>query len=144
MSIIKFTPEHNLLADFANMQKRFNELFSDFISPADAWKGNSDVWNPSVDIVDRKEDVLVKAELPGVRKDDVKITLQENILTIKGEKKMENESKEDGFHRIERSYGHFVRSFTLPMGVKSDGIQADYKDGILTIKLPKINKDRQT
>lgn len=93
-----------------------------------------------VDVVENNEAYVIKAELPGISKNDVKITLHENVLTIKGEKKQEKEEKDRNFHRVERSYGSFERSFTLPSGVKDDKIEAAYKDGILTITLPKAEE----
>jgi len=98
------------------------------------------LWTPVVDIAEHDDDYIVKVELPGVNKDEVKITLESNILTIRGEKKQEKETKKENLHRVERSYGSFQRSFTLPTTVKSDKIDASYKDGILTIALPKAEE----
>ena len=97
-------------------------------------------WIPAVDVVEEQNIYVVKVELPGVSKDDVKITLESNILTIRGEKKAENEVKEKNYHRTERSYGSFQRSFTLPTTVKIDKIDAIYEDGILTVSLPKAEE----
>ncbi len=97
-------------------------------------------WTPSTDIIENKDNFVVHIELPGVKKEDVKITLQQNVLTISGEKKQESEAKEQDFHRVERSYGKFMRSFRLSSLVKGDAIDANYKDGILTIKLPKAEE----
>ena len=92
---------------------------------------------PAVDIVERETDFVVNLEIPGVAKEDVKITVQENVMTVKGEKKFENEKKGETYHRVERSYGAFQRSFTLPATVKSDAIEASHTNGILHIILPK-------
>jgi len=97
-------------------------------------------WTPAVDITEHDDQFVVKVELPGVNKDDVKIMLENNILTIRGEKKQEKETKKENYHRVERSYGSFQRSFTLPTTVKSDKIDAVYKDGILQIALPKAEE----
>jgi HSP20 family protein len=97
-------------------------------------------WTPAVDVAENENEVQVKVELPGISKDDVKITMQENILTIRGEKKQENETKNSEYRRVERSYGSFQRSFTLPTSVKHDEIEASYKDGILTVTLPKAEE----
>jgi len=96
-------------------------------------------WTPAVDIAEHDDEYKVKVELPGVNKEDVKITLESNILTIRGEKKQEKETKKENYHRVERSYGSF-RSFTLPTTVKSDKIDAVYKDGILSVSLPKAEE----
>jgi HSP20 family protein len=97
-------------------------------------------WTPAVDITEHDDQYIVKVELPGVNKDEVKITLDNNILTIRGEKKQDREVKKENYHRVERSYGSFQRSFTLPSTVKSDKIDAVYKDGVLQIALPKAEE----
>jgi len=95
---------------------------------------------PAVDVVENENDIQVKVELPGVSKDDVKITMQDNILTIRGEKKQEKETKNSEYHRVERSYGSFQRSFTLPTNVNHDKIDASYNDGVLKVTLPKAEE----
>ena len=97
-------------------------------------------WTPAVDIAELDNQFVVKVELPGINKDDVKITLESNILTIRGEKKEETDVKEENYHRVERTYGSFQRSFKLPTTVKGDNIDATYKDGILTVTLPKAEE----
>lgn len=97
-------------------------------------------WTPAVDITEQENEYLVKVELPGVNKDGVKIMLESNILTIRGEKKQDQDTKSDGYHRVERSYGSFERSFRLPSTVRADKIDAVYKDGILTVTLPKAEE----
>ena len=97
-------------------------------------------WTPAVDIAELDNEFVVKVELPGINKDDVKITLESNILTIRGEKKEETNVKEENYHRVERTYGSFQRSFKLPTTVKGDNIDATYKDGILTVTLPKAEE----
>jgi len=92
-------------------------------------------WMPSVDIEETKEAFAIKAELPGVKKDDVSINIDKGVLTIKGEKKTETEDKKR--HRVECSYGSFVRSFTLPQSIKVDEVQAEYNNGILNLTIPK-------
>jgi len=103
-------------------------------------EGTTPTWLPAVDIVEQKDDYIVKVDLPGLTKNDVKITVQNDILTIRGEKKQEKESKEQNVHRMERSYGMFQRSFTLPSSVKSEKIDAVFADGVLTITLPKVEE----
>jgi HSP20 family protein len=119
------------------MQREIDRVFDRFRGGAKE-EEQSSFWIPPVDIIERENDYFVKVELPGVNKDDVKITAQKDVLTIKGEKKMELEKKGENLHRIERSYGSFQRSFTLPSSIVSDKIEASFTDGILTISLPKI------
>ena len=97
-------------------------------------------WTPAVDVAELENEYLVKVELPGVEKDDVKITMENNILTIRGEKKEAKDLKEENYHRAERSYGSFQRSFKLPTSVKSDKIEAIYTNGILSVTLPKAEE----
>lgn len=101
------------------------------------------VWTPAVDVAEHEDTYVVNVELPGISKGDVKITMQGNILTIEGEKKAEKEEKEKNYHRVERSYGSFRRSFRLSSTVNSDKVDAQYKDGILTISLPKAEEARR-
>lgn len=97
-------------------------------------------WVPSVDISETDTEYLIKAELPEVKKEDVKVTLQDGVLTIQGERKQEKEEKGKKFHRVERSYGSFVRSFTLPDYVDDAKVKAEFKEGILNLHLPKSEK----
>ena len=97
-------------------------------------------WTPAVDITEQENEYLVKVELPGIDKDGVRIMLESNVLTIRGEKKQDQETKTDGYHRLERAYGTFQRSFRLPSTVRVDKIDAVYKDGVLTIMLPKAEE----
>lgn len=97
-------------------------------------------WIPSVDVRETNDEFVFTAELPGLDKNDVSITLEDNVLTLAGERSFEDEEKKDEFHRIERSYGRFTRSFTLPHEVDADNVAANYSDGILTVSIPKAEK----
>jgi HSP20 family protein len=97
-------------------------------------------WIPAVDISESEGEYLIKAELPGVKKEDIKVTLQEGVLTIQGERKQEKEEKGRKYHRIERSYGTFIRSFTLPDSADDSKVSAEFKDGILDLHVPKSEK----
>jgi HSP20 family protein len=122
-----------------SMQREINRMFDNFFR-GDLFDGASllpSTWSPAADIAERENDYVVKVELPGVNKEDVRITLEDDTLTIRGEKKQEKETKDAGYRRLERSYGSFERSFALPTSVKVDNIDAAYKEGVLTITLPK-------
>lgn len=97
-------------------------------------------WAPAVDITEDDKEYLVTAELPDIKKEEVKVTVEKGELTIAGERKFEKEEKGKKYHRIERSYGSFVRSFTLPEGVSGDKVAAEFKDGVLKVHLPKDEK----
>ena len=94
-------------------------------------------WAPAVDILETENDLVVKADIPGVDLKDIDILLENGTLTLKGERKFETEEKNKGFHRLERSYGSFVRYFTVPDTVAAENVHADYHNGVLTITLPK-------
>jgi HSP20 family protein len=135
------TPWHpsDLLEEFDSFQREIDRMFDRFRGGM-LDEGTTPTWLPAVDIVEQKDDYIVKVDLPGLTKNDVKITVQNDILTIRGEKKQEKESKEQNVHRMERSYGMFQRSFTLPSSVKSEKIDAVFADGVLTITLPKVEE----
>jgi HSP20 family protein len=99
-------------------------------------------WIPTVDIAEDDKEFIIKAELPEVKKEDVKVMIQQGVLTIQGERKQEKEENGKRFHRIERSYGTFVRSFTLPEQVDEDKLKAEFKDGILMVHLPKTERPK--
>jgi HSP20 family protein len=98
---------------------------------------------PSLDVFEEKDEIVVKADLPGMNKDEIEVTVTENVVTIKGEKKKEEEVKEKDYYRRERSYGSFVRSVELPSEVKSDQIKANFKDGVLEVRMPKTEEAKK-
>ena len=99
-------------------------------------------WSPAVDIKETDKEYLVTAELPGLRREDVKVTLEDSVLTIEGERRQEKELKDERIHRIERLYGAFCRSFTLPDDAKAEGIRAETKDGLLSVHVPKMEIEK--
>lgn len=94
-------------------------------------------WAPTVDVTEDEKEYVIKADLPGVTKEEVKVTVEDGILTLAGERKSEKEEKGKKFHRVERTYGSFLRTFTLPEGVESAKVEAEFKDGVLKVRLPK-------
>jgi HSP20 family protein len=137
MAITRWRP----FRDVVSIQDEMNKLFDDFFGrPVLRTEWTDSAWNPSVDVSEDKDNVIIKAEMPGMNKEDIKISVQDGVLTLKGEKKQEKEEKDKNYHRIERSYGSFCRSFQLPTSVKSDKIKAGYKDGVLSIALPKAEE----
>jgi len=94
-------------------------------------------WSPSVDIYETDTEIVVKAELPGIERKDISLNLEKNVLTLRGERRFEKETKEENYHRIERNYGGFSRSFSIPATVDEEKIRAEYRDGVLRIALPK-------
>jgi HSP20 family protein len=125
------------------VQGRLSKCFG--LAPARAGNGGRESmtvteWAPSVDIIEDSKEWLVKADLPEVKKEDVKVTVENGVLSITGERKIEKEEKDKKYHRIERSYGSFFRSFSLPDGADGSKVSADFKDGVLKVHLPKSEK----
>jgi HSP20 family protein len=123
--------------EFAQLQDRINRVFSSTYGQSDDGLMTSGTWAPPVDIYQTGDhEVVLKAELPDMTREDIDITVDNGTLTIRGEKKFSNEVKEESFHRIERRYGAFSRSFSLPQTVDTGKVGADYKNGVLTVRLP--------
>jgi len=116
----------------------FDRFFDDF-NPISMFK-EKDEWLPAFDISENDKEYVVTAELPGMEVQDIDVTLSDGILTVKGEKKQEHEDKSEDYHRIERRYGSFHRSFRIPGKIKTEGVGANYKDGILRLTLPKTEE----
>jgi len=135
MNIVKWNPFREL----EEMQTRLNHLFSE----VPARRPETDQlffadWAPAVDVQETDAEYLIKAELPEVKKEDVKIEVLEGVLTIEGARTQEKEEKGKKFHKVERSYGKFVRQFAMPQAVDAAKVQAEFKDGVLNVHLPKI------
>ena len=137
MALVRWDPFREL----EDMSERLNRVFTrpalrnggkEMLTVAD--------WIPTVDISETDGEYLIKAELPEVKKEDVKVTVEDGVLTLHGERRQEKEEKGKKFHRVERSYGSFVRSFTLPESVDESGVKAEFKDGVLNLHLPKTEK----
>jgi len=124
-----------------SLRQEMDNLFDRFFDRRPfAGEGTVSLWRPVLDVSETPKQVVVKAELPGVDPKEIDISLHDNILTLRGERKQEKEEKDENYHRVERSYGAFVRSFRLPAEVESEKVDASYKDGVLTIKLKKTAK----
>jgi HSP20 family protein len=136
MALIRWDPFRDLLS----LQDRMNRLFEESMTRDKVFEEafTSGVWSPVVDIYETDTSVILKAELPGMTKDDIVIEISENNLILKGERKFQKDIKEENYHRIERSYGTFSRSFTLPDTVDRGKVSASFKEGILEITIPKI------
>jgi HSP20 family protein len=143
MAIIRFNPVRDLL----NVEREFNRMFKSMEDRFSLSKKEdvddeyeNAVWMPLTDIYEDKNDYKIKADLPGIKKDDVKISFSDGKLSISGERALEEESKDSKCHRIERTFGKYYRSFTLPKEIKEDKIKADFKDGQLTVTIPKADE----
>jgi HSP20 family protein len=134
MAISRWDP----FRDLNVLQDRMNRLFDD---AGRGWRADepaaTTTWSPAVDIFETENEIVVKAEVPGIDRKDISLNLENNVLTLKGERRFEKETKEENYHRIERAYGGFSRAFSIPATVDYEKIRADCHDGILTIALPK-------
>jgi HSP20 family protein len=134
MSITRYDPFRDLRA----LQDEVNRLFSSGIS-----RGFDDegivrgAWTPNVDIYENKDNIVLEAELPGMNREDFELTVENNVLTLRGERRFEKRDEGDNYHRVERAYGSFTRSFTLPQTVSAENAAAEYKDGVLRVVLQK-------
>ena len=138
MNLVKWDPFREL----EEVSNRLNRIFGQSLARSESGQNMLAVadWAPSVDISETDSAYLIKGEIPGVKKEDVKVTIQDGMLTIQGERKQEKEEKGKKFHRIERSYGSFVRSFRVPGDADENSVKAEFKDGMLNVTLAKSEK----
>ena len=145
MAIVKWTPYHRgwgPFQDLVTIQDRINNLFEDTMGYKDDKSLASTTWKPLVDIFEDDQAITIKAELPEIEEKDIQINLDNNMLTLKGERTLEKEEKKESYHRVERYYGSFQRSFELPTTVDRDNIAASYDKGVLKIVLPKKEESK--
>lgn len=132
-TLIRWDPFRNSSA----LQEQFNRLFESNFPSRGSESTAITTWAPAVDIYETENELVVKADLPDIDEKDLDVRVENNMLTIRGERKFEQSVKEDNYLRVERSYGSFSRSFSLPNTVSTDSVRAEYKNGVLTVSLPK-------
>jgi HSP20 family protein len=136
MAIVRWNPAQDLM----RMREEMDRLYQEFFRPGNGGEEGSWAlggWAPPVDIVETEDALMLKVELPGFSKDDIQIELHDNRLTLRGERKHESDVKEEQFRRRERAYGRFERSFLLPTAIDQDKVTAEFKNGVLELRLPK-------
>src|SRR5438094_3082021 len=134
MSIVRYDP----FRDLRTLQEEVNRLFSNNLAPSFGDEGiGRGAWNPNVDIYENKDQIVLEAELPGMNREDFDLTIENNVITLRGERRFEKKDDTDNYHRVERAYGSFTRSFTLPNTVSAEGANAEYQNGVLRVTLPK-------
>ena len=134
MSIVRYDP----FRDLRTLQEEVNRLFSTNLTRGFGEESiGRGAWNPSVDIYENKDQIVLEAELPGMKREDFELSVENNVITLRGERQFEKKDDTDNYHRVERSYGSFTRSFTLPQTVTADGAIAEYRNGVLRVTLPK-------
>jgi HSP20 family protein len=122
------------------MEDLFGRFFGDF---AARWRGEGRVWSPDIDMIDRKDEIVLRADLPGLEQKDIEVTVQEGTLTIRGARQEERAEKEEDYYVAERWAGSFARTITLPAGIDADRIKATFKNGVLEVHLPKTAKAQE-
>ena len=134
MTIVRYDP----FRDLRSLQEEVNRLFSTNLTRGFGEEGiGRGAWNPSVDIYENKDQIVLEAELPGMKREDFDLSVENNAITLRGERQFEKKDESDNYHRVERSYGSFTRSFTLPQTVSAEGATAEYSNGVLRVTLPK-------
>src|SRR5919112_5672673 len=134
MSIVRYDP----FRDLRTLQDEVNRLFSTNLSRSFGDEGIArGAWTPNVDIFENKDELVLEAELPGMNREDFELTIENNVLTLRGERRFEKKDEADNYHRVERAYGSFTRSFTLPQTVSAENATAEYKNGVLRVVLQK-------
>jgi len=134
MSIVRYDP----FRDLRTLQEEVNRLFTGSAARTFNDEGIArGSWNPNVDIYENKDQLVLEAELPGMTREDFDLSVENNIITLRGERHFEKKDDTDNYHRVERAYGSFTRSFTLPNTVSGEGATADYRNGVLRVILPK-------
>jgi HSP20 family protein len=135
MALIRWEP----VREISSIQTEMNRLFNSFFDTPTANGGSAPLrrWVPAMDLVETETDFTLKADLPGLSDEDVSIEVEDNVLTISGERKSEHDERTEGYYRVERSFGHFSRSLTLPEGVDPEAVQASFEHGVLEVRVPK-------
>lgn len=143
MALVRWDPAREL----DTLQSDVNRLFDSFFGRGEAvpsTNGYGRRWIPAMDLVETDDHLVLRADLPGLERDDIEIEVKDNILTVSGERKAEHEAKGEGFHRVERSFGRFARSLGLPQGVAADRVEASFDRGVLEVRIPKPEERRPT
>jgi len=140
MALIRWDP----LRELDSLQGDMNRLFDRFFEGRPANGIGRARWIPAMDVVEKEDHLELRADLPGMREDDVNIEVKDSVLTISGERRSDHEEKGEGYHRVERAFGHFSRSVNLPDGIDPGEVTADFNDGVLQVRIPKPKESTPT
>ena len=139
MSIIRWEP----LRELSSLQNEMNRLFNTVVdTPAAAGAGSLRRWMPAMDLHEGDDAFVLRADLPGMREEDVSIEFEDNVLTVSGERRAEEEERKEGYHRVERAFGAFSRTLTLPKGIDPESISAGFDNGVLEVHIPKPEQSK--
>jgi HSP20 family protein len=140
MALIRWDP----IGDLDSLQTDMNRLFDRFFDAKPANSGSSRRWIPPMDLLETDSELVLRADLPGIDEDDVEIEVKDGVLVVSGERAAEHEEKGEGFHRVERAFGRFSRSLTLPQGVDAGKVAATFSNGVLEVRVPKPEETKPT
>jgi HSP20 family protein len=138
MALVRWEPAREL----DTLQSDVNRLFDSFFGRREA--GTSRRWVPAMDLVETEDTLVLRADLPGMDRDDIEIEVKDGVLTVSGERRAEHETEREGYHRVERSFGRFSRSLGLPRGIDPSGVEASFQRGVLEVKIPKPEERKAT
>ena len=138
MSIIRWEP----LRELSSLQNEMNRLFNTVVDAPAGNAGTLRRWMPAMDLVESDDHYVLRADLPGMREEDVAIEFEDNVLSISGERKAEHEDRKEGFYRVERAFGAFSRTLTLPKGIDPEAISAGFENGVLEVRIPKPEESK--
>lgn len=144
MALVRWDPARELDAFQSDMNRLFDSFFGRGNGAAASGSYGSRRWIPPMDLVETEDNLILRADLPGVDRDDIEIEVKEGLLTVSGERRSQHEEKREGFHRVERSFGRFSRALELPKGVEADNIEASFERGVLEVRMPKPAERKPT
>lgn len=133
MALVRWEPAREV----DSLESEVNRVFDAFFGQGERTGSRARRWVPAMDLVETDDNLVLRADLPGLDRDDVSIEIKDGALTVSGERKAEHEEKAEGYYRVERSFGSFLRSMTLPQGVEADGVAAEFDNGVLEVRIPK-------
>ncbi|MEZ5078093.1 MAG: Hsp20/alpha crystallin family protein [Solirubrobacterales bacterium] len=141
MALVRWDPGREI----DTLQGDVNRLFDSFFGRREGGQGGQPRrWVPAMDLVETEDDLVLRADLPGVDRDEISVEVKDGVLTVSGERRAQHEDKSEGYHRVERSYGRFARSLELPKGIDPEGVDASYEDGVLEVRVPKPTERQPT
>jgi len=140
MALVRFRPLGTTVRDTSDIQSQVNHLFDSFFGRPNQVGVTERVWAPAVDMYETREELVVATELPGLNEKDIHLSISGDVLTLRGERTWNQEVKQESYYRGERRFGKFERSVPLPIPVQADKVRASYRDGVLTVKLPKVEE----
>lgn len=139
MAIVRWSPFRSILSLRDEMDRLLNEFYGSMLPSSESYEGD---WYPAMDVSETNDEIVATLELPGMNREDIKVTVSDGVLTVSGEKKQEKIDENENRHRVERTYGYFRRSISLPADIDTSKVKATYKDGVLKVTMPKLEEKK--